>query len=173
MSWNHTPPPLSPRRPKVQQSWEGTPTISLYDSSREFFDSSQNMQKTGSPIQNQMIRKSPTSQVKKLNYGKYCLPNPRHQMSDPGSYYSMISAVPNSPNSPASQTFDMELSVTPQHSRTPLKSVGTNRRFYDDTTTTSSDSAPATLVSSSSSSSPPRKYEFGAVSPKLDNPGMH
>lgn len=161
MSWNQTPPPMSPRKPKIQQqSWEGTPTINLYDPNREFYDSNPNMPQTGAAT----IKKSSTNQTRKVNYGRYCLPNPQHQMSDPGTYYSMTSTAPKSPKSPNAQTFEFELSVTPQHSRSPLKSVASNRRFYEDTST--SDSAPATLMSSS------RKYEFGAVSPKFDNPGV-
>lgn len=165
MSWNQTPPPMSPRKPKIQQqSWDGTPTINLYEPNREFYESSPSMPMTTTT---QAMKKSPTNQSRKVNYNKYCLPNPQHQMSDPGSYYSMASSSLKSPKSPNSHNaqFDFELSVTPQHSRTPLKSVASNRRFYEDSSP--SDSAPATLVSSSSS----RKCEFDAVSPKFDNPG--
>jgi hypothetical protein len=156
MSWNQpTPqPPMSPRRPKIQQqSWDGTPTIKLYDPSRNFYESSPNM-----PSASGSVKKNPATQVRKTNYSKYCLPsNPMHQMSDPGTYYNMTpTGGSKSPNSP-SQTFEFEL--TPQHSaRLPLKSVtASNRRFFEDT---SAD----TLQS-------PKKYEFSAVSPKFDNPG--
>lgn len=162
MSWSHTPPPMSPRKPKIQQqSWDGNPTINLYDPNREFYESNA---ATGAST---AIKKSPTNQTRKLNYGRHCLPNPKHQMSDPGTYYSLASSsAVKSPKSPNAQTFEFELSVTPQHmSRSPLKSVAPNRRFYEDTST--SDSAPATLMSSA------RKYEFGAVSPKFDNPGTN
>lgn len=158
MSWNQTPPSMSPHKPKVQQkSWEGTPTISLYEPNREFYDRNSSMSMT-SPA----VKKSPTNQSRQINFAKHCLPNPRHQLSDPGSYYSM-----SSPKSPSSDQFEFELSVTPQHSsRSPLKSVAPNRRYCDDTST--SDPTSATI---SSSSIAPRKFEFGAVSPKFDNPG--
>lgn len=159
MSWNHTPPPQSPRKPKVQQqSWDETPTINLYGPHREFNQSSPNVPVTNVP---QAFKKSPTSQSRKVNYNR-CLPNPMHQMSDPGTYYNMTSSSQKSPQSPNSQTFDFELSVTPQMGRSPLKNVASNRRLYEDTST--SDSSPTTLSS-------PRRYEFGAVSPKFDNPG--
>lgn len=164
MSWNHTPPPMSPRKPKIQQqSWEGTPTIHLYDPNREFFESNPTMPMAGAAVVNQAIKKSPTNQSRKVSYNRYCLPNPKHQMSDPGTYYSMTSSSVKSPKSPNAQTFEFELSATPQHSRSPLKSAAPNRRYYEESST--SDSAPATLTSS------PRKYEFGAFSPKFDNPG--
>lgn len=152
---------MSPRKPKTQQqSWDGTPTIKLYDPNREFYESSPSMSGAS-------IKKSPSNQTRKVNYNKICLPNPKHQMSDPGSYYSMASSSLKSPKSPNSHSgkFEFELSVTPQHSRSPLKSVASNRRYYEDTST--SESAPATLASPS-----PRKYEFGAVSPKFDTTGM-
>lgn len=84
-------------------------------------------------------------------------------MSDPGTYYNMTPTSQKSPKSPHTQHFDFELSTTPQLGRSPLKSVGSNRRYYEDTST--SDMAPSGLMS-------PRKYEFGAVSPKFDNLGM-
>lgn len=147
MSWNQTP--MSPRKSKLQQqSWEETPTINLYDSHREFYDS---MPLAGVSSQ---VKKSPTNQSRRINYNKY-LPNPKHQISDPGTYYNMATNV-KSPKSPREQTFEFELSTPPHTSRSPLKSVGSNRRFYEDTL--ASDSAPATLISQ-------RKYEFGAVSP--------
>lgn len=83
-------------------------------------------------------------------------------MSDPGTYYNMTSSNQKSPKSPNAQAFEFELSTTPQHSRTALKSVASNRRHYEDTST--SDLTPTALMS-------PRKFEFGAVSPKFDNPG--
>jgi hypothetical protein len=154
MSWNQStpPPPMSPRKPKIpQQSWDGTPTIKLYDPSRDFYESSPNMPSG-------CVKKSPAGQTRKGNYSKYCLPsNPMHQMSDPGTYYNMTpTSCAKSPKSP-SQTFEFEL--TPQHIiRAPLKSVtAPNRRFFEDTSTD-------TLKS-------PKKYEFSAVSPKFDNPG--
>lgn len=163
MSWNQTPPPLSPRKPKIQQqSWEGTPTINLYDPNREFYESSPNMQMAGTSTLNQASKKGSTNQTRKINYAKYCLPNPMHQMSDPGTYYNMSPTTQKSPKLPNTPAFDFELSVTPQHSRTPLKSVASNRRYYEDTST--SDLTPTALMS-------PRKYEFEAVSPKYDNPG--
>lgn len=161
MSWNQTPPPTA-RKPKIQQqSWVGTPTINLYDANREFCDSSSSMQISSAPISNQTIKKSPTNHPRRINYNNYCLPNQMHQMSDPGTYHNMNQKSPKSPNA---QGFEFELSTTPQHSRTPLKSVASNRRFYEDTSTT--DLTPTALMS-------PRKFEFGAVSPKFDNnPGM-
>jgi len=154
MSWNHTPP--STRKPKIQQqSWDGTPTINLYEPSREY-ESNPNMPIAGV---SQAMRKSPGIQPRKVNYNKYCMPNPKHQMSDPGSYTNMSPVSSKSPKSP-NQTFDFEL-TSPQHSRTPLKSVAANRRFYEDTST---DLTPVALMS-------PRKFEFGAVSPKYDKPG--
>ena len=164
MSWNHTPPPSSPRKPKIQQQpWEETPSINLYDPNREFYESSPNMQMAGTSTPNQAYKKSLTNQTRKINYAKYCLPNPMHQMSDPGTYYNMSPTNQKSPKLPNTPTFDFELSVTPKNSHTPLKSVTSNRRYYEDTST--SDLTPTTLMSS-------RKYEFGAVSPKFDNPGM-
>lgn len=164
MSWNHTPPPLSPRKPKIQQqSWDRTPTINLYDPSREFYDSSPNMQMAGTSTLNQTNKKNSTNQTRKINYAKYCLPNPMHQMSDPGTYYNMSPTNQKSPKLPDTPVFDFELSVTPQHSRTSLKSVISNRRYCEETST--SDLTPTSLM-------PSRKYEFGAVSPKFDNPGM-
>lgn len=86
-----------------------------------------------------------------------------HQMSDPGSYYNMTPNSQKSPSSPSAQAFEFELSMTPQHSRAPLKSAASNRRRqYEDTST--SDLTPTSLMS-------PRKLEFGAVSPKFDYPG--
>jgi hypothetical protein len=113
------------------------------------------------------VKKNPTNQSRKINYNKY-MPNPKHQISDPGTYYNnnMAMASPTtplkSPKSPREQTFEFELSTPPQNSRGPLKCVAPNRHYYENTST--SDSAPATLVSQ-------RKYEFGAVSPKFDNLG--
>lgn len=161
MSWNQ-----SPRKPRMQQqSWEGTPTINLYEPNREFYDSSPNMPLASVSSVSSQVKNSPTNQSRKINYNKYCLPNPKHQISDPGTYYNSNVATTSlkSPKSPREQTFEFELSTPPQSSRSPLKNFTPNRRFYDDTST--SDSAPATLVSQ-------RKYEFGAVSPKMDNPGM-
>lgn len=160
MSWNQTP--MSPRKPMSprmqQQSWEGTPTINLYEPNREFYDSSPNM-----PLASVSgpARKSPSNQTRKINYNKYCLPNPKHQISDPGTYYNnMATTALKSPKSPREQNFEFELSTPPNQTRSPLKCVGANRRYYEDTST--SDSAPATLVSQ-------RKYEFGSISPKFDN----
>lgn len=162
MSWNHTPPPASPRKPKMQQqSWDGTPTINLYEPNREYYDSSPNMPVAGATLSSQAMRKSPAAQARKINYNKYCLPNPMHQMSDPGTYYNMTPSQ-KSPKSPNAQAFDFEMSVTPQHSRSPMKSAASNRRYYEESST--SEATPAALMS-------PRKYEFGAVSPKFDNPG--
>lgn len=165
MSWNQTPPPMSPRRPKIQQqSWEGTPTVNLYEPTREFYDSSPNMPVASASILHQTVKKSPANQGRKINYNKYCLPNPMHQLSDPGTYNNMMPNSQKSPSSPA-KAFDFELSVTPQHhSRTPQKSVASNRRCYEDTST--SDLTPTSLMS-------PRKLEFGAVSPKFDYPGTN
>lgn len=164
MSWNQTPPAGS-RKPKIQQqSWVGTPTINLYDANREFYDSSPSMQMSSAPIPNQAtVKKSPTNHPRRINYNNYCLPSQMHQMSDPGTYYNMTSSSQKSPKSPNAQAFEFELSSTPQRSRTPLKSVASNRRYYEDTSTT--DLTPTALMS-------PRKLEFGAVSPKFDNPGM-
>lgn len=158
MSWNQTPPPMAPRKPKAQQqSWDGTPTISLYGPSREFYESSPNV-----PLAHCAMKKSPTNQTRRVNYGR-CLPaNPTHQMSDPGTYYNMTPTSQKSPKSPHAQAFDFEMTVTPQLGRSPLKSVGPNR-LCDDATT--SESTPSALGIS------PRKLEFGAVSPKFDNPG--
>lgn len=161
MSWNHTPPPLSPRKPKIQQqSWEA-PTINLYDTNREFYESSPNMQ-IASTSANKTNKKFPSNHSKKINYTKYCLPNPMHQMSDPGTYYSMSPTKQKSPKLPSTPVFDFELSATTHRSRTPLKSAASNRRCYEDTST--SDLTPTSLMS-------PHKFEFGAVSPKFDNPG--
>jgi len=168
MSWNQTPPPMSPRKPKIQHSsWDGAPAINLYD--RDSYDGG------GEPLPN-AAKKSPSGPaLRKVNYGKYCLPNPQHQMSDPGTYYSSaLSRSPKSPKSPGTQVFEFELSSAPQQQqscrapagRSPLKAVGSNRRYYEDSST--SDSAPAMLTSSSSSRS---KYEYGAISPKFDSPG--
>lgn len=166
MSWNQTPP--SPRKPKTQQqSWDAarTPTINLYNPTREFCESSPNMPMASASLSNQTIKKSPTSQTRKINYNRYCLPNPMHQMSDPGTYYNMTPSQ-KSPKSPSGQAFEfeIELSVTPQQGRSPLKSAGSNRRCYEDTST--SELTPAALTS-------PKNYTFGAVSPKFDNIGMN
>lgn len=154
MSWNQQAS-MSPRKPKMQQqSWEGTPTINLYEPNREFYDSSPNvpLASISSPA-----KKSPTNQSRKVNYNKYCLPNPKHQISDPGTYYNNVATTAlRSPKSSMEKNFDFELS---NQTRSPLKSSGSNRRYYEETST--SDSAPATLTSQ-------RKYEFGAVSPKFD-----
>lgn len=161
MSWNRTPPPIqSLRKPKShQQSWDETPTINLYEPTRGYYDSSPNMPSASS---SQAMRKSPATHSRKINYNKYCLPNPMHQMSDPGTYYNMSpSSSQKSPKSP-NAAFDFELTVTPQQSRSPLKSVASNRRYFEDTST--SDATQSGLMS-------PRKFEFGAVSPKFDNPG--
>lgn len=133
-----------------QQSWEENPSINLYETHREFYDS---MPLAGVSSQ---VKKSPTNQSRRINYNKY-LPNPKHQISDPGTYYNNIATTTlKSPKSPREQIFEFELSAPPHPARSPLKSVGMNRRFHEDSST--SDSAPATLVSQ-------RKYEFGAVSP--------
>jgi hypothetical protein len=164
MSWNHTPPSVSPRKSKIQQqSWDGTPTIKLYDPNREFYESSPNMPIAS--VSNQPIKKSPVNQPRKINYSKYQA-NATHQMSDPGNYYSMASSALKSPKSPKTPTFDFELSAAPQKHNSPIKCVTSNRRYYEDS---SSESAPATLTSSLSSTA--RKYEFGPVSPKFDNTG--
>lgn len=154
---------MSPRKPKIQQqSWEGTPTVNLYEPTREFYDSSPNMPAANASILHQTVKKSPANQGRKINYNKYCLPNPMHQMSDPGTCCNVKPSSQKSPSSQSALAFEFELSVTPQHSRTPLKSVASNRRYYEDTPT--SDSTPTSLMS-------PRKLEFGAVSPKFDYPG--
>ena len=153
MSWNQTP--MSPRNSKMQQqSWDETPTINLFGAHRELYDSSPNMPLASASSQ---VKKSPTNQSRGINYNKYCLPNPKHQISDPGTYYNNSATTAlKSPNSPREQTFEFELSTPPHSTRSPLKIVGSNRRYYEDSST--SDSAPATLVSQ-------RKYEFGAISP--------
>lgn len=157
MSWNRTPPLIqSPRKPKIQQqSWDGTPTINLYEPNREYYDSSPNVPSASA---SQPMKKAPASHARKINYGKYCLPNPLHQMSDPGTYYNMTSSSSSqkSPKSP-NTAFDFEMS-----SRSSLKSVASNRRYYEDTS--ASDTTSSALMS-------PRKFEFGAVSPKFDNTG--
>lgn len=159
MSWKQAP--MSPRKPKVQQqSWEGTPTINLFEPNREFYDSSPNVPLASISVS--QVRKSPTAPTRKINYNKYYLPN--HQTSDPGTYYGNTATTAlRSPKSPREQTFEFELSSPPQQTRSPLKSVGSNRRYYEESPQESP--ARATLTSH-------RKYEFGAVSPKFDNPGM-
>lgn len=174
MSWKtKTPPPLSPRKPKIQQqSWEGAPTINVYDPSRDFFDESSSCAAmTGNPLK----KNTGSSASQKSKYNKYFSPNAMHQMSDPGTYYmaasSSLSKSPNSPKSPNTKKFDFELSTTPddRFSRSsPSKSFGSNRRYYEDTST--SDSAPATLAS------PLKKYEYDYVatassSPKFESSG--
>lgn len=148
------------RKPKTQQqSWEGTPTINLYEPNREFYDSSPNVPLASISVSH--VRKSPTAPTRKINYNKYYLPN--QQTSDPGTYYGNTATTAlRSPKSPREQTFEFELSSPPQQTRSPLKSVGSNRRYYEETPQESP--ARATLTSH-------RKYEFGAVSPKFDNPG--
>jgi hypothetical protein len=150
---------MSPRKPKIQQqSWESanTPTINLYDPNREHFFDSEEAEHGN----------------RKMKYNKYCLPNTPHQMSDPGTYYNMSSAsspvtaassLTKSPKSPnQSQHFEFEMSSPSQFSsRSPLKAVACNRRYYDEQST--SDSASTTLTS------PMKKFECGSFSPKVEN----
>lgn len=159
MSWNQTPPP---RKPKIQQqSWDaGTPTIHLYDPNREFVHENSNVTVASSPPAQRNVKILP----KTVNYGKYCMPNPKHQMSDPGTYHMASSSLksPKSPRSQNNQVFEFELSCTPHNSRSPHKSMAPNRHYYADTST--SDSAPATLSSSI-------KYDYGAISPQFEGSG--
>lgn len=162
MSWNNQTP-SSPHNtaPKIQQqSWDecNSPTINLYDPRQDYYQSS-----TSTANHNN----SPNNQ-RKVNYNQYCLPNPKHQISDPGTYY-MTNQSPQSPligppiKSPKSmaQNFVFETTTVTQLPRTPLKIPTANckmRHHY-----VSSDSAPAILPS-------PRKYEYGAISPNIDSP---
>jgi hypothetical protein len=126
----------------------------LYDANREFFDDNSSAGSTKILNPPPATRKSSSSSVSR-KYNKYCQPNAMHQMSDPGTY------MVKSPKSPScsSQHFEFELSHTPKYSKSPHKSHTSSRRYYEDTST--SDSAPATLTS------PMKKYEYGALSPKL------
>lgn len=145
MSW-HTPPPLSPRKPKIQQqSWDEVPKINLYDPTRD--DDFSNSRYPGTPSSSSM------KTSKRSGYQKYCLPNPQHQMSDPGSYNTSI----KSPKSPrGAQTFEFELTSTSEcSSKSPMRSTC---RYYEDSST--SESAPAIL-----------SYGFDAISPKMDQHG--
>lgn len=160
MSWNNQTP-SSPHNtaPKIQQqSWDecNSPTINLYDPRQDYYQSS-------TSTANHNI--SPNNQ-RKVNYNQYCLPNPKHQISDPGTYY-MTNQSPQSPligppiKSPKStaQKFVFETSTVTQLPRTPLKIEKSDcqlRHQY-----VSSDSAPAVLPS-------PKKYEYGAISPNID-----
>ena len=160
MSWNNRTT-SSPHNtaPKIQQqSWDecNSPTINLYDPRQDFYQSS-----TSTANHNN----SPNNQ-RKVNYNQYCLPNPKHQISDPGTYY-MTNQSPQSPiigpqiKSPKStaQSFVFEATTVKQLPRTPLKIPTADcklRHHY-----VSSDSAPAILPS-------PRKYEYGAISPNTD-----
>jgi hypothetical protein len=143
MSW-HSPSPLSPRKPKIQQqSWDEVPKINFYDPSR---DKDSGVSSYPGTSLSSMTTKHIS---KRSGYQKYCLPNPQHQMSDPGSYHSSTSI--KSPKSPGSQVFEFELTSTPEKLvRSPLRS----RHFHEDSST--SDSAPAIL-----------SYGFDAISPKI------
>lgn len=158
MSWS-TPPSIASRKPKVQQSsWEGTPTINLYEPNREMSDETNS---SGTSF----MKKNDININRKAKHNQYTLPNTMHQMSDPGLYYMAVSSrSPKSPKSPNSQKFEFELSTTPQYSRSPLKSVACNRHNYQDSST--SDSAPSIL------NSPIKKIEYGAVSPKFEGTGI-
>jgi len=154
MSWS-TPPSATSRKPKIQQTWDGPPAINLYDPSRNLSDETS--------IHSPRIVSVTKKNIRKAN-NKYALTNTVHQMSDPGIYHMAVaSKSPKSPKSPNSQTFEFELSTTPQHFRSPLKSVSSNRRQYEDSST--SDSAPSILTS------PMKKYEYNAVSPKFEGSG--
>lgn len=164
MSWNNQAP-SSPHKtaPKIQQqSWDecNSPTINLYDPRQDYY------QGNSSTTNN---KNSPNNQ-RKVNYNQYCLPNPKHQVSDPETYY-MTNQSPQSPligppiKSPKSsaQNFIFETSTNSvtQLPKTPLKIPTANckiRPHY-----VSSESAPAVLSS-------PRKYEYGAISPNIDSP---
>lgn len=162
MSWNNQTP-TSPHNtaPKIQQqSWDecNSPTINLYDPRQDYYQSS-----TSTATQ-----QNSQSNQRKVNYNQYCLPNPKHQISDPGTYY-MTNQSPQSPlkgppiKSPQStaQNFVFETTMIAQLPRTPLKIPQANcklRHHY-----VSSDSAPAVLSS-------PRKYEYGSISTNIDSP---
>ncbi|XP_070498804.1 uncharacterized protein Rgk2 isoform X2 [Chironomus tepperi] len=161
MSWS-TPPSIASRKPKVQQSsWEGTPTINLYEPNREMSD-----ERNSNDTRNTSFVKKNVSNInRKAKHSQYSLPTTMHQMSDPGLYYMAVSSrSPKSPKSPNSQKFEFELSTTPQYSRSPLKSVASNHHHYQDSST--SDSAPSILTS------PMKKFEYGAVSPKFEGSGI-
>lgn len=158
MAWHTPPPPLSPRQPKIhQQSWDEVPKISLFDSSRSE-DSGVSMSLPGTSSSTSSSKKNTRKGI--LSCQKYCAPNPKHQMSDPGSYHTSNSL--KSPKSPGSQVFEFELTSSPETnlSRSPHRP----RTYLDDSQT--SDSAPAIMASPRRS-----KFEFGAISPKVEEKG--
>jgi hypothetical protein len=133
MSWNQTPPPLSPLKPRIQQqSWDGTPAIDLYDPNTQFFENVSNINSDPSAPKNSTLNAN-----RKINYSKYCLPSTVHQISDPESYnHNIPCSSYKSPKSPSMKnSFEFELSVTPHHSRSPLKSVSNHRYNYEDSST--------------------------------------
>lgn len=153
MSWHTPPPPLSPRKPtKIQQqSWDEVPKINLYDPSRSE-DSGVSMSLPGTSS----MKKS----TKKIGYQKCCIPNAKHQMSDPGSYHTSNSL--KSPKSPGSQVFEFELTSSPDSNlpRSPLR-PNSRQHYFEE----SSDSAPAIMTSQRRNS----KFEFNAISPKIEH----
>lgn len=162
MSWHTPPPPMSPRKPKVQQqSWDEVPKINLYDSSRSE-DSGVSMSLPGtansvtSAANKKVSRKSAVG-----GFHKYSAPNPKHQMSDPGSYNTYNSL--KSPNLAGSQVFEFELTSSPDTMRSPLRQ--SIQHFFEDSST--SDSAPAIMTPQRRNS----KFEFGAISPKVEQKG--
>jgi hypothetical protein len=164
MSWHTPPPPMSPRKPKIQQqSWDEVPKINLYDSSRSE-DSGVSMSLPGSSSMTSTTKKVVARKCVVGGYQqKYCAPNPKHQMSDPGSYHTSSSL--KSPKSPGSQVFEFELTSSPDtnQAKSPLRA--SIQHFFEDSSV--SDSAPAIMTPQRRNS----KFEFGAISPKVEQKG--
>lgn len=166
MSW-HTPPPppMSPRKPKVQQqSWDEVPKINLYDSSHVSEDSGVCMSLPASTSMTSTSKKN-ARKCGVVGYQKFgcAAPNPKHQMSDPGSYHTSNSL--KSPKSPGSQVFEFELTSSPDTNRSKSPLRASIQHYFEDSST--SDSAPAIMTPQRRNS----KFEFGAISPKVEQKG--